>query len=236
MQSLLYLATPFALISSYSTPFELAHALKLAKVTTVFVQARLFPLVLSQAKEAGLSRKKIFILEGVSEAASRFPIWYLMSRSIYLFMRTRFVLHARIHWRILFSLVAPVAYLRVMWLVTFCILPHAHKRFAAVMITHGNLVYSIYQVFVMGKAEVRVSPVGLLFSSRIYNELSSARWHAGRHTNNPCIPSYAPQLWPARILLPILYSPPHVYHISEVEPSGRYESYTQVRKITTSHD
>lgn len=43
------------------------------------------------------------------------------------------------------------------------------------MITHGNLVYSIYQVFVMGKAEVRVSPVGLLFSSRIYNELSSAR-------------------------------------------------------------
>ncbi len=64
MQSLLYLATPFALISSYSTPFELAHALKLAKVTTVFVQARLFPLVLSQAKVAGLSRKKIFILGG----------------------------------------------------------------------------------------------------------------------------------------------------------------------------
>ena len=64
MQSLLYLATPFALIPSYSTPFELAHALKLAKVTTIFVQARLFPLVLSQAKEVGLSRKKIFILGG----------------------------------------------------------------------------------------------------------------------------------------------------------------------------
>ncbi|PBL03846.1 acetyl-CoA synthetase-like protein [Armillaria gallica] len=102
VQSLLYLATPFALISSYSTPFELAHALKLAKVTTVFVQARLFPLVLSQAKEAGLSRKKIFILGG------------------------------RIRGR---------------------------KSFSD-MISHVKVNIPVYEnkVFVMGKAEVRVSP------------------------------------------------------------------------------
>ncbi|KAL0961550.1 hypothetical protein HGRIS_006489 [Hohenbuehelia grisea] len=64
MASLVAITTPFALISSYSTPFELKHAMTLAKVTRVFVHARFLPILLPIAKDAGLSSRKIYILGG----------------------------------------------------------------------------------------------------------------------------------------------------------------------------
>ncbi|KAG5652306.1 hypothetical protein H0H81_005456 [Sphagnurus paluster] len=64
LHSLLAIATPFALISSYSTPFELKHALELSKTTTLFVDARFLSLVLPVAKKVGISPSKIFVLEG----------------------------------------------------------------------------------------------------------------------------------------------------------------------------
>lgn len=138
VQSLLYLATPFALISSYSTPFELVHALKLAKVTTVFVQARLFPLVLSQAKQAGLSRKKIFILGGRVRGRKSF---------------SDMISHVKVNIPVYENKVRPARKDTLAYLVFSSGTSGLPK---AVMITHGNLVYSIYQAFVMGKEEVRV--------------------------------------------------------------------------------
>lgn len=58
------IATPFALISSYSTPFELKHALTLSKATSIFVDAKFLPAVLPVAKEVGLPTEKIFVLTG----------------------------------------------------------------------------------------------------------------------------------------------------------------------------
>ncbi|KAK0204602.1 hypothetical protein DFS33DRAFT_1373337 [Desarmillaria ectypa] len=139
VQSLLYLATPFALIPSYSTPFELAHALKLAKVTTVFVQAHLFPLVSSQAKEAGLSRKKIFILGGRVRG----------HKSL-----SDMISHVKVNIPVYENKVRPTRKDTLAYLVFSSGTSGLPK---AVMITHGNLIYSIYQVFVMGKAEASVS-------------------------------------------------------------------------------
>ena len=56
------IATPFAPLSSYSTPFELNHAIKLSKVTRVFVAPRLLPLLRQVAKECGLPDDKIHVL------------------------------------------------------------------------------------------------------------------------------------------------------------------------------
>ena len=64
VHALLAIATPMALISSYSTPFELGHALRLSKCTCLFVGANLLDVVLPVAKTVGLSSKRIYILGG----------------------------------------------------------------------------------------------------------------------------------------------------------------------------
>jgi len=58
------ITTPFALISSYSTPFELKHALTLSKATSLFVDTKFLPAVLPAAKEVDLPLNKIFVLTG----------------------------------------------------------------------------------------------------------------------------------------------------------------------------
>lgn len=58
----LAITTPFSLLSSYSTAFELKHALMLSKTTTLFVTAKHLSAVLPVAKEIGLPLNKIYIL------------------------------------------------------------------------------------------------------------------------------------------------------------------------------
>ena len=62
MHSLLAITTPFALLSSYATRFELIHALRLSKATRLFVHPKLLPLVLPAAKEVGISSRKVYVL------------------------------------------------------------------------------------------------------------------------------------------------------------------------------
>jgi acyl-CoA synthetase (AMP-forming)/AMP-acid ligase II len=64
IHSCLIVTTPFALISCYSTPFELRYALSLAKVTRLFVDAKLLPKLLPVAKEVGIPTDKIHLLLG----------------------------------------------------------------------------------------------------------------------------------------------------------------------------
>lgn len=58
------LAVPYALISSFSTKFELEHALRLSKTTRLFVHVKLLPLALQVAKLVGLSPKNIYTIAG----------------------------------------------------------------------------------------------------------------------------------------------------------------------------
>lgn len=64
VHSCLVMTTPFALISSYSTAFELRHALNLTKVTRLFVDAKLLPTLLPVAKEMGIPTDRIYLLLG----------------------------------------------------------------------------------------------------------------------------------------------------------------------------
>ncbi|PFH48606.1 hypothetical protein AMATHDRAFT_149468 [Amanita thiersii Skay4041] len=60
----LAIATPFALISSYSTRLELKHALRLSKATCLFVDEKFLPLVLAVANEIGLPSEMIYVMTG----------------------------------------------------------------------------------------------------------------------------------------------------------------------------
>ncbi|KAJ6531618.1 hypothetical protein DFH09DRAFT_933664 [Mycena vulgaris] len=64
--SLLMITTPFALISTYSTRLELVHALKLTKVTRLFVDAKVLKNVLAAIKDPDvhINLEQIYILAG----------------------------------------------------------------------------------------------------------------------------------------------------------------------------
>ncbi|ESK89209.1 4-coumarate- ligase [Moniliophthora roreri MCA 2997] len=62
VNSLLAATNPYALISVFSTRFELLHALRLTRISTLFVQAKFLPLVVSAAKEVGIRMERIFVI------------------------------------------------------------------------------------------------------------------------------------------------------------------------------
>lgn len=64
VHSLLALAVPFTPISAFSTPFELSHALTLSKTTHLFVHPRLLSVVLPVTRKIGLPSKRIFVIGG----------------------------------------------------------------------------------------------------------------------------------------------------------------------------
>ena len=54
------MTVPFAMLSSYSTPFEFQHTFNLAGPTRLFVSPTLLPLALA----SGLPKDRIYILDG----------------------------------------------------------------------------------------------------------------------------------------------------------------------------
>ncbi|KAK7030386.1 hypothetical protein VNI00_014130 [Paramarasmius palmivorus] len=62
VSSLLATTAPYALISAFSTRFELLHALRLTRISTLFVQAQFLPLAVSAAKEVGVRMDRIFVI------------------------------------------------------------------------------------------------------------------------------------------------------------------------------
>jgi long-subunit acyl-CoA synthetase (AMP-forming) len=64
IHSLLAITTVFALLPSFSTPFELTHAIKLSKATTLFVSPKFLPLAIRVGQECGISDSRICVLSG----------------------------------------------------------------------------------------------------------------------------------------------------------------------------
>ncbi|KAF8581025.1 acetyl-CoA synthetase-like protein [Ramaria rubella] len=71
VHSLLVLATPFALLSTYATPRELAHYLEKSKATHIFVEQKLLSTFMNFAREAGFPEDHIYILQGSSPSVPR---------------------------------------------------------------------------------------------------------------------------------------------------------------------
>ncbi|GLB38764.1 putative AMP-binding enzyme C-terminal domain [Lyophyllum shimeji] len=155
VHSLLAITTPFVLISSYSTPFELKHALELSKATRLFVSTRLLPLVLPVAKTVGIPSSKIYILEGRVKGRKSFAEMIEgVERRKMPILQPRHATKDTLAYLIFSSGTSGLP--------------------KAVMISHGNIIYSIGQVVVMGAALAEVYtpprintpegiPIGLAF-------------------------------------------------------------------------
>ncbi|KAG6864934.1 hypothetical protein C0991_006285 [Blastosporella zonata] len=137
LHSLLSLTVPFALISHYSTPFELKHALELSKVTRLFVNANLIPLVLPVAKKVGLPSNRIYVLGGRVRGRKSFK--ELIEEAI-----TR---------NIPAQGPRPAKKNSLAYLIFSSGTSGAPK---AVMISHGNIVYSVSQSVVAATATAAV--------------------------------------------------------------------------------
>lgn len=137
VHSCLMITTPFALISSYSTPFELKHALTLSKATSLFVDAKFLPAVLPVAKEVGLPLNKIFVLTG--RAKGRKSLSDLVKD-----VRAKSI---------------PTVAVRQANKDTLAYLVFSSGTSGlpkAVMISHGNLTYSLGQAIVVQQAVAEV--------------------------------------------------------------------------------
>ncbi|KAG5642539.1 hypothetical protein DXG03_002577 [Asterophora parasitica] len=137
LHSLLAITTPFALISSYSTPFELKHALELSKATVLFVDANLLPLVLPVAKKVGIPSSKIFVLEGHAKGRKNFGD-----------------LIEDAHTRKIPAVAPREARKDTLAYLIFSSGTSGLPK--AVMISHGNIIYTVGQSIVIGAANAEV--------------------------------------------------------------------------------
>ncbi|KAF8626752.1 hypothetical protein AX15_004705 [Amanita polypyramis BW_CC] len=136
----LYIATPFALISSHSKPFELKHALMLSKATCLFVDEKFLSTVLPIAQEVGISSSKIFIMTGHGG---------LGRKSFHQLIHDARARKAEI------IDVKPAKKDTLAYLIFSSGTTGLPK---AVMITHGNLLFTIFQSTVLAQAVSQVCP------------------------------------------------------------------------------
>ncbi|KAI0078256.1 amp dependent CoA ligase [Panus rudis PR-1116 ss-1] len=80
IHSLFAIRTPFSLISAYSTQFELVHALRTSKCTALFTHPSMLKKALRAAHEVGLPESRIFILEGSVEGRRSLDDWIQFAR------------------------------------------------------------------------------------------------------------------------------------------------------------
>ncbi|GBE84164.1 acetyl-CoA synthetase-like protein [Sparassis latifolia] len=140
MHSLLRIATPFALLSAHSTPFELGNSLRTSKATCLFVQPELLPVALGGAREAGLLEDRIYILQGSVPGRRSLADMILDVRA-----RTLSRIPAR-----------PAKQDTLAYLVFSSGTTGLPK---AVMISHGNIRYSLIQQDIALRAEDALPPV-----------------------------------------------------------------------------
>ncbi|KAF8830832.1 hypothetical protein HHX47_DHR2001024 [Lentinula edodes] len=131
--------TPFALISAYFTRFELLHAFKLSKLTRLFVQPKHLHHALSVAKEIGLPSHNIYVIGGRVQGHQS------LSGMI---ERARKSKIARFRAK-------PATKNTLAYLVFSSGTSGLPK---AVMITHGNLLYSLFQIITRTQITALILP------------------------------------------------------------------------------
>ncbi|KAJ7621905.1 hypothetical protein DFH06DRAFT_1009543 [Mycena polygramma] len=141
--SLLKVITPFALISTYSTRFELVHALKLTKATRLFVDAKLLKNVLAAIEDPDvhITADKIHILSGPPAKGRK-----SFSQMIDTVKRKKVPLEG----------IRPAKKDTLAYLVMSSGTSGLPK---AVMVTHGNIICSIHQAILQIQIAEPYSPM-----------------------------------------------------------------------------
>ncbi|EGN93819.1 hypothetical protein SERLA73DRAFT_144812, partial [Serpula lacrymans var. lacrymans S7.3] len=144
VHSLLVITVPFALLSSYYTPYELKHAITLSKATRIFAS----PSYVSQLISAGFPEDRIYILEGNVPGRKSFQdlISHVHNNEI---------------------LRVPIRHAKVNTLAYLIFSSGTSGLPKAVMISHGNLINSLLQIFVMAPELAKVQPVNVISNVKI---------------------------------------------------------------------
>jgi acyl-CoA synthetase (AMP-forming)/AMP-acid ligase II len=139
IHALLANTTPFSLLSAYSTRFELLHGFKLSKLTRLFVQPKYLHHALSVTKEVGLPLTNIYIIGGHVKGHQSLSGMIDRARKA----------------KVLRVSARPAKRSTLGYLVFSSGTSGLPK---AVMITHGNIIYSLHQSVVVGQVSAEVLP------------------------------------------------------------------------------
>ncbi|KIJ26177.1 hypothetical protein M422DRAFT_192574 [Sphaerobolus stellatus SS14] len=142
IHALLGLTAPFALFSSYATPHELKHFLNRSKSTHMFVHADLLEKFLSVAREEDFPFENIFVLDGKVTSGLKFRSLDNMITEV---RRNQL----------------PKEPVRAAGKDTLAYLVFSSGTSGlpkAVMISHGNLIASMFQTMIMMMEVAKVKP------------------------------------------------------------------------------
>ncbi|KAF8581026.1 acetyl-CoA synthetase-like protein [Ramaria rubella] len=141
IHALFAITTPFALFSTYATPREMNHYLTKSKATHMFVHAALIPQFLVAAREAGFPEEHIYILEGTAPSSPRLRHF------------DQLIQHARQN-NIIREPVRPAGKDTLAYLVFSSGTSGLPK---AVMVSHGNLIFSFVQAAIVAQEYFKVA-------------------------------------------------------------------------------
>jgi len=147
--SLLAITTPFTMFSHYYTSFELARALQVSKATRIFVQPRYLSLVQKVAKDAGFPDDRIYTFDGQVTGRRSFDnmIQQVRKNSVPR-IAVRPAGKDTLAYLVFSSGTTGLPKGICGQLKPFFYCTRVYREYAAVMISHGNIAYSMLQAVV----------------------------------------------------------------------------------------
>ena len=163
VHSLLIITTPFALFSTHATSREIVYSLEKSKATHMFVHASILDRFLPVAREFGFPEDHIYILEGETEASPKLPSFEQLVQKV----RSNKIPREPVReagkdtlaYLVFSSGTSGLPKGIVEWIPLYLYTFPQFLWTSAVMISHGNLVFSLMQGVVMIQESAKIADV-----------------------------------------------------------------------------